>query len=117
MTLKFLACTVRSCDPHFTDSLLEHWYEYEAGETRAAILARQINNLECMDQAMIYEERLGLDLSEFISLKEQITLPELQPWLNVRLRDYELLKLRKKANLVVVFISGILCCVPLFHQS
>ena len=107
MALKFLACTVCSSNPQFADSILEHWYEYEAGETRAAVLVRQMDKLECMDQAIIYEERSGLDLGEYMALKEQITLPELKLWLEIRLRDYEGLKLRKKANTVVVFVSGI----------
>ena len=38
-----------------------------------------------------------------MTLKEQITLPVLQPWSEIRLRDYQGLKLRKKANIVVVF--------------
>ena len=112
MALKFLACTVHASNPQFADSILEHWYEYEAGETRAAVLVRQMDKLECMDQAIIYEERSGLDLGEFMALKEQITLPELKPWLEIRLRDYKGLKLRKKANIVVVFVSGIKCPGP-----
>ena len=97
--------------------MLGLWYEYEAGETRAAVLARQMDKLECMDQAVIYEERSGLDLGEFMVLKEEITLPELKPWLEIRLRDYEGLKLRKKANIVVVFVSGRNCRGPVIPNE
>ena len=79
MALKCLACTVRASDPQFADSMLEHWYEYEAGESRAAILVRQMDKLECTDQAIIYDERSELDSSELMTLEEQITLPVLQP--------------------------------------
>lgn len=106
MALKFLACTIRPSNPGFADSLLENWYEYEAGETQASLLVRQMDKLECMDQAFLYEERSGLGLGDFMALKEQITLPELKPWLQMRLQDYENLKARKNANILVVFVSG-----------
>ena len=117
MALKFLACTVRAANPQFADSILEQWYEYEAGESQAAVLVRQMDKLECMDQAIIYEERSGLDLGEFMALKEQITLPELKPWLEIRLRDYGGLKLRKRAKIVVVFVSGIKCPGPVIFNE
>lgn len=53
--LEFLAYTIRRSDPGFSDSLLETWYEYEAGETRASLLVREMNHLECMDQPILYE--------------------------------------------------------------
>ena len=65
-----------------------------------------MDKLEYMGQAIIYEERSGLDLGEFMAFREQITLPELKPWLETRLRDYEGLKLQNKANILVVFVSG-----------
>ena len=80
MALKFLACTIRSSNPSFADLILELWHEFEAGETRTSQLVRQTDKLECIDQAMIYEERSGLYLGDFMALEEQITLPELQPW-------------------------------------
>jgi HD domain len=106
MALKFLACTIRPSNSRFADLILNIWYEYEAGETRLSLLVRQLDKLECIDQAIIYEERYGLDLSEFMALKEQVTLPELQPWLKIRLQEYDDLMLRKKAEIVVVFVSG-----------
>ena len=56
MALKFLACTIRPLNPNFADLILELWYEFEAGETRTSQLVRQIDKLECIDQAIIYEE-------------------------------------------------------------
>jgi HD domain len=106
MALKFLACTIRSFNPAFADLILDHWLEYEAGETRTSLLVRQMDKLVCMDQAVIYEERSGLDLGEFMALKEQITLPELKPWLEIVLQKHENLGLRKSADIVVIFVSG-----------
>ena len=106
MALKFLACTIRPSNPRFADLILDLWYEFEAGETRTSQLVRQIDKLECIDQAIIYEERSGLNLDAFMVLKEQITLSELQPWLKTRLQDYENLKSRKKAEVTVVFVIG-----------
>ena len=106
MGLKYLACTVRASNPQFAESILEHWYEYKAGRTRAAILMRQMDVLECIDQAIIYKERCGLDMGRFIALTEQVTSPELKPWLMIRLRDYQELQLRNKASIEVVCLSG-----------
>lgn len=106
MALKFLACTIRPSNSRFADLILNIWYEYEAGETLVSLLVRQLDKLECIDQAIIYEERHDLDLSEFMALKEQVTLSELQPWLKIGLQDYDDLMLGKKAEIVVVFISG-----------
>lgn len=120
MALKYLACTIRPSNPRFADLILEHWYEYEAGETRTSLLVRQMDKLEYMDQAIIYEERSGLDLGEFMALKGQITLPELKPWLEIRLQDYEDLKSRRNADIIVVFVSGmtgyILICIIAEHS-
>ncbi|KAL8881212.1 MAG: hypothetical protein Q9198_001539, partial [Flavoplaca austrocitrina] len=106
MALKFLACTIRPLNPSFADLILELWCEFEEGETRTSQLVRQIDKLECIDQAIIYEERSGVNLGNFMALEEQITLPELQRWKKIRLQDYENLKSRKKARITVVFVSG-----------
>lgn len=106
MALKFLACTMRSTNPDFADRILELWHEFEKGETRVALLVRQIDSLECMHQAVIYEERAGEDMSEFMKLEEKITLPELKPLLDTVLRKSEELKMRKRADVVIVFVSG-----------
>jgi 5'-deoxynucleotidase YfbR-like HD superfamily hydrolase len=107
MALKFLACTIRPTNPKFADQILELWDEYEEGKTRAALLAKQMDKLECIQQAVIYEERTGKDMSDFILLKEKVTLPELKPLLDTCLQKYDELKLRRQADIVVVFVSGI----------
>jgi hypothetical protein len=106
MALKFLACTIRSSNPDFADSLLELWHEYEDGKTETAILVRQLDKLECIHQAVVYEQRSGRDLSEFMNLKEKVTLPSWQPLLNDCLRKHEEIQARKSNNPVVIFVSG-----------
>jgi hypothetical protein len=106
MALKFLACTLRSSNPDFADSILDLWHEYEDGKTDTAILVRQLDKLECIHQAVVYEERSGVDLGEFMELKEKVTLPGWQPLLNDCLHKHEEIKMRKEKNPVVIFVSG-----------
>lgn len=70
MAFKYLACTLRSSHPDFANSMIDLWNEYEEGKTEAAVLVRQIDKLECLHQAVIYEERHDIDLSEFMSQKK-----------------------------------------------
>ncbi|KAF2633000.1 cytidylate kinase [Macroventuria anomochaeta] len=104
MALKFLACTIRSSNPSFADSILDLWYEYERGESPAAMLVREIDKLECIQQANVYEGRSGTDLGEFMALKEKVTLPVLQPLLNDCLHEHEEFTKRTKTRLVVIFL-------------
>ncbi|KAF1357332.1 cytidylate kinase [Lizonia empirigonia] len=106
MALKFLACTVRSWNPSFADSILDLWYEYEKGESGAAMLVRQVDKLECIQQANIYQQRTGIDLGEFMELKEKVTLPVWQPLLDDCLHSHEETVRRKNVDLVVILISG-----------
>ena len=84
--------------------MLKLWYEYETEKTQASQLVRQMNKLKCIDQTIIYEKRSKLNLREFMTLKEQITLSELKSWLKLRLQNYENLKLKKKTNITVMFV-------------
>lgn len=93
------------------------WNEYEQATSQVAQLVHQIDKLECIDQAILYEERSGKDMSEFMKLRDVITLPELQDWLQDRLMDYESLKLRNVSNAKFVFISGRNGCCSISHRS
>ncbi|CAG5138837.1 uncharacterized protein ALTATR162_LOCUS449 [Alternaria atra] len=106
MALKFLACTLRSSNPDFADLLLELWHEYEDGKTETAILVRQLDKLECIHQAVVYEQRNGRDLGEFMELKEKVTLPGWQQLLNDCLHKHEEIQSRKAKSPVVIFVSG-----------
>ncbi|KAF2158746.1 hypothetical protein M409DRAFT_38112 [Zasmidium cellare ATCC 36951] len=59
-----------------------------------------------MDQAILYQERSGTNLEEFLALEKHVTLPELQPWLKGRLNDYQELRSRIDADITFVFVSG-----------
>jgi 5'-deoxynucleotidase YfbR-like HD superfamily hydrolase len=107
MALKFMACTIRASNPDFADLILELWYEFEEGKTPVAQLVQQIDALECLHQAVLYAERTGIDLDDFMTQKEEVTHPELMPLLDVCLARYEELKRRKQSEIVVIFVSGI----------
>lgn len=106
LALKYLSCTIRGTNPNSADMLLELWYEFEEGKTEAALLVRQIDKLECVHQAVMYEERTGKDMSDFMGLKEKITLPQLQPLLETCVTKYQKLQLRKKSDITIVFVTG-----------
>jgi len=106
MALKFLACTIRDSNPAFADSILDLWHEYERGESAAAMLVREVDKLECIQQANIYERRSGIDMSDFMELKEKVTAPRWQPLLKECLRSHEEFSKRAENDLVIIFVSG-----------
>jgi 5'-deoxynucleotidase YfbR-like HD superfamily hydrolase len=106
IALKFLACTIRSLNPDFADSVLDLWHDYEDGATNTAVLVQELDKLECIHQAVVYEQRSGVDLSKLIDLKEMVTLPALQPLSNECLQKYDEIKTRKEKHLVVIFVSS-----------
>jgi len=62
---------------------LSLFQEYELGETKEAIFVKQLDKLDMGLQAMIYESKQGLDLSEFkSSALSKITNFELSSLLN-----------------------------------
>ena len=106
MAMKFITCTLRPSSLSHADEVMELWIECEQGESDAAVLVHQIDKIECMSQAMIYEQRLGIDMSEFMALKEQVTLPYLKNCVELRIQSYSEAKARKDGDYVVVFVSG-----------
>ncbi|KZM26469.1 ATP binding [Ascochyta rabiei] len=105
MALKFLACTIRPWNSSFADLVLVLWYEYEKGESQAAELVRNVDKLECIHQAVVYERRNGTDLGEFMGLKEKVTLPVWQPLLDDCISKHE--ELTGTGNsFFVIFVSG-----------
>jgi 5'-deoxynucleotidase YfbR-like HD superfamily hydrolase len=108
MAFKFLKCTIHESHPDFAEMILELWKEYEEGISEVARLVQQIGKLECMLQAVSYEEQTGKDMSEFMKLGESVTLPQLQPLLEECLTDYQKVQLRKRNEIVVIFVSSML---------
>jgi 5'-deoxynucleotidase YfbR-like HD superfamily hydrolase len=106
MAMKFLACTAKSWSPDQANMLLDLWNEYEEGQSKPAQIVKQIDKLECLQQAVMYQQKYQIPLQEFMDLKEMVTLPELKPLLDVCLRKYEEVKMRQHDDLVVVFVSG-----------
>jgi 5'-deoxynucleotidase YfbR-like HD superfamily hydrolase len=98
MAFKYLKITICRTNPAFADLMMDLWYEYEEGKTRAAHLVREIDKLECIQQAVIYEERTGKDMSDFMKLKVKVTQPELQQLLDTTLEKYGELQQVKQAE-------------------
>jgi 5'-deoxynucleotidase YfbR-like HD superfamily hydrolase len=106
MAMKFLACAARSSSPDQAEMLLALWDEYEEGRSKPAQLVKQIDKLECLQQAVLYQQRYQIPLHEFMDLKDKVTLPELKPLLKVCLQKYDEVRIRQQNDLVVVFVSG-----------
>jgi Adenylate kinase/HD domain len=106
LALKFLSCTIRETHPEFAAMILELWYEFEEGKTLTATIVQQIDKLECVQQAVMYEERTGKDMSDFMKLAEKITLHQLKPLKDTCLAKYQELQLRRKADDIIIFVSG-----------
>ncbi len=79
LALVYLTCLIRPVNPSFADEIEELWSKFEAGDSKAAQLVRSIDALECMHQAVVYEERSQLvkDLGEFMELETKVSAPEL----------------------------------------
>ncbi|KAF2745986.1 P-loop containing nucleoside triphosphate hydrolase protein [Sporormia fimetaria CBS 119925] len=67
---------------------------------------RQIDKLECIQQATVYAQRFGTDLREFMQLQDKITGQELQPLLKECLHKDEEFSRRTENSSVFIFISG-----------
>jgi 5'-deoxynucleotidase YfbR-like HD superfamily hydrolase len=106
MAMKYLTCTAQPASSDQADMLMDLWNEYEEGQSKAAQLVKQIDKLECLQQAVLYQQRYHLPLEEFMNLKDNITLPELQPLLKSCLSKYDEVRTRQRDAIVVVFVSG-----------
>lgn len=106
MALKFLKCTLDKSHPILAESLLDLWEEYEANESPVAKFVHEIDKLECIIQAVIYQERNGTLVDDFMNLQENVTNPGLQPLLQHCLQTHNDIKTRHGKGLVVIFVSG-----------
>ncbi|WEW55120.1 hypothetical protein PRK78_000548 [Emydomyces testavorans] len=108
LAIRYLSCLAEEVNPAFAAEIMELWLEFEEGTSPAAKLVREEDSLECMDQAVIYEERsrLDKDLGEFMELESRITAPELVPWVAHLKKDREHLWSRGGADIVVIFVIG-----------
>ncbi|KAF2028940.1 cytidylate kinase [Setomelanomma holmii] len=107
MAMKYLACTLHDSSTNLREMLVDVWHEYEAGQSQAAQLVKQVDKLECIQQAIVYRQKHSIPrLDEFMELQAKITLPELQPLLQVCLKRYEVVKMSQQDDMVIVFVSG-----------
>ena len=84
------------------------WNEYERGNSNAAKLVHSVDALECMDQAIIYEERsrCNLKLGEFMELQSKVAVPQLEGWVTHLKQERADLWSPKRASIVVLFVIG-----------
>ncbi|KAL2391862.1 hypothetical protein ABEF93_000586 [Exophiala dermatitidis] len=109
LALAYLACLIRPVNPSFADEIEELWSEFEAGDSKAAQLVRSVDALECMHQAVVYEERSQLvkDLGEFMELETKVTAPELRDWVKCLKQERDSLWSSKVTqDLTFLFVLG-----------
>ncbi|KIW36725.1 hypothetical protein, variant 2 [Exophiala oligosperma] len=109
LALAYLACLIRPVNPSFADEIEELWSEFEAGDSKAAQLVRSVDALECMHQAVVYEERSQLvkDLGEFMELETKVSAPELRDWVKCLQQERDTLWSSKVTqDLTFLFVLG-----------
>ncbi|KAF4895138.1 Uridylate kinase [Colletotrichum fructicola] len=106
--LQYLSCLLKTSNPSWAIKLPEIWLEYESGETRVARLVRQVDKLECLHQAYMYQKRQkgNSRLAEFKYLRERMTDPWLLDQANRILADWEALDASQTASTGLVFVIG-----------
>ena len=84
------------------------WSEFEEGTSKAARLVRATDALECMTQAVEYEERSRrqADLTEFMGLESRVTVPELKDWVDHLKQERENVWSRENTDILVLFVLG-----------
>lgn len=56
--------------PHLNGEIYNLWKEYEEAKTDEAIAVKQLDKFDMISQALSYETKYGLDLSEFFKSAE-----------------------------------------------
>jgi hypothetical protein len=103
------ACNLlKSYNPSAAQSIRSAWHEYEAGETPEARFVKEMDKLECMEQATAYEsETHGLkDLQEFQGLSSKVHSIEGARWSRAIQEQREKDILRRKQRYPVIFVTG-----------
>ncbi len=120
LALAYLACLIRPVNPSFADEIEELWSEFEAGDSKTAQLVRSVDALECMHQAVVYEERSQLvkDLGEFMELETKVSASELRDWAKCLKQERDTLWSSKVTqDLTFLFVLGILLLFQVFPPS
>lgn len=85
------------------------WCEYEEGTSETALLVRGIDKLECMTQAVEYEERslCRTNLEEFMELRRTVKVPlQLEGWFDSLEEERKDIWSRGKLEIPVLFVLG-----------
>lgn len=108
LAFQYLSCLAKPVNLVFAEEITALWCEFEEGITDAARLVRSIDALECMTQAVEYEERSRrqADLKEFMGLESRVTVPALKEWVEHLKQDREDVWSRERADILVLFVLG-----------
>jgi len=119
LAFKYLSCLAKPVNPAFAGEITALWCEFEEGITDAARLVRSTDALECMTQAVEYEERLRrqADLKEFMELESQVTVPTLKEWVKHLKQDREDIWSPERADILVLFVLGMTAVIDLIESS
>lgn len=86
------------------------WREYEENETKVAQFVNQVDKLECIQQAAIYDKRTHGKISrlnEFRALRAKITEPWLSELADQTLAEWDAAKARRESTAPMIFLIGI----------
>lgn len=108
MAFEYLAILARPVSPHFAEEMVELWQEYAKGDTEAAILVRSIDKLECLDQALVYEQRMNKPklLQDFVPLESKIQHPGAAKWCENYRQEREDFWSSNETGLTAIFVIG-----------
>jgi 5'-deoxynucleotidase YfbR-like HD superfamily hydrolase len=108
LAMDFLASEATDVNSSFARDLKQIWLEFESGKTDASHVARDLDKLECVSQAVVYEKRSRLkkNLDDFLPLLTDIRTPILKQWAEHLRHERAALWSRESPQILVIFIIG-----------
>ncbi|KAI1130979.1 adenylate kinase [Nemania abortiva] len=108
LAFTFFGCLLKPSNPTFASRLTELWREYEDNTTEIAHLVRQVDKLECIQQAVIYDKRYRgeFNLDEFRALRTKIEEPWLSALADKALKEWDANKARRQSSPNIIFVIG-----------
>jgi 5'-deoxynucleotidase YfbR-like HD superfamily hydrolase len=119
MAFRYLSCLTEPVNLAFAEEITALWCEFEEGTTDAARLVRPTDALECMTQAVKYEERSPRQagLKEFMELESRVTVPPLKDWVEHLKQEGQDIRSRQRADIPVLFVLGMTAAIDLTESS
>lgn len=119
LAFQYLSILAKPVNLAFAEEITALWCEFEEGITDAARLVRSTDALECMTQAVEYEERSRrqADLKEFMELESRVTVPTLKEWVDHLKRDRRDVWSRERADITILFVLGMTAAIDPIESS